>query len=91
MSRKSDNNHAYTVSVDSYQQAVIKTKISIDAAGRVFYGDDPMEVHVIGSTRKVQLPGTMQLISLDDLLAYGAKQTGGQTAKSFGLAGAQAR
>jgi hypothetical protein len=80
-----------TVGIDTYLKALIKTQISIDSASRVFLGREPLEIHVIGGVRKVQLPNSKQLISLDDLVVYGAKVLGGRTPRTLALYGAEAR
>lgn len=50
-----------------------------------------MQVHVVAGVRKVQLPNTKFLISLDDLILHGAKVLGSRTPKNLALYGAEAR
>lgn len=80
-----------TAGTDKFIKALIKTKVTIDSASRVFLDREPLEIHVIGGVRKVQLPGTKQLFSLDDLVTHGATLVGGRTPRTLALYGAEAR
>ena len=79
------------VNLDTYTKALVRTQVSIDSASRVFLKDQQLEIHTVGGVRKVQLPNTKFLISLDDLVANGAKVLGGRTPRSLALDGSEAR
>lgn len=79
------------IQLDSYLRALIRTQVSVDSASRVFLKGSEMEVHTVGGVRKIQLPGTKFLVSIDDLITYGAKVLGARTPKSLALSGAEAR
>jgi hypothetical protein len=80
-----------TVGLDPYLKVLIRTQVTVDAASRVFLKDKEMTVHTIGGVRKIQLPNTKFLISLDDLVAVGCKVLGARTPRTLALYGAEAR
>lgn len=82
---------APTPGLDRYTQATIKAKVQIDSASRVFWDGKELEVHNLNGVRKIQLPGTKIMLSLQDLLEYGAKLLGGLTANTLAKRGADAR
>ena len=79
------------ISLDSYLRTIIRTQVKIDAASRVFLNGKAMVVHTVAGVRKVQLPNTQFLISLEDLALNGASILGSRTPRNLALYGAEAR
>jgi hypothetical protein len=76
--------------MDHYTKALITTHVRVDAGGRAYFKDQPLEVHVSGGIKKVLVPGLQHLLSFDDLKQLGATVQV-QTLFSLAIAGAEGR
>ncbi len=59
--------------MDAYIKAYIQVNVHIDAGGRVWCKNEPLEVHVIGNEKKVVLPIGKITYTFDQLKRAGAR------------------
>jgi hypothetical protein len=76
--------------MDAYLRAYVKTRVRVDAGGRVWDGETQLEVVRSGGTKKVQLPNTKYLLTFEDLRKMGAR-VDVPTVMTLAQAGAEGR
>jgi hypothetical protein len=71
------------MNLDKFTVAQLRTHCTVDAASRVFWKGTEMEIHLVGAERKVIIPGTKVVISVNELVTQGAKLVGQRGPQNF--------